>query len=111
MNHAGMLRGVRSREAIADSVEMVMRGHAYDALVAFAGCDKTLPAMMMAIVRLNVPAVFLYGGATLPGHALGKQAPILDTIEAVGRVQHGSMTAAELKALERTCPPSAGPCD
>ncbi|MBO1111400.1 dihydroxy-acid dehydratase [Bordetella petrii] len=110
MNHAGMRMSLLSRETIADSVEMVVRGHAYDALVAFAGCDKTLPAMMMAIVRLNVPAVFLYGGATLPGHALGKPATILDTIEAVGRVQHGSMTAAELKAMERTCTPSAGSC-
>jgi len=110
MNHAGMRMSLLSRETIADSVEMVVRGHAYDALVAFAGCDKTLPAMMMAIVRLNVPAVFLYGGATLPGYALGKPATILDTIEAVGRVQHGSMTAAELKAMERTCTPSAGSC-
>ncbi|MBO9353053.1 dihydroxy-acid dehydratase [Bordetella petrii] len=110
MNHAGMRMSLLSRETIADSVEMVMRGHAYDGLVAFAGCDKTLPAMMMAIVRLNVPAVFLYGGATLPGHALGRQVTILDTIEAVGRVQHGGMTAAELKAMERTCTPSAGSC-
>src|SRR3546814_8938130 len=94
MNHAGMRMSLLSRETIADSVEIVMRGHAYDGLVAFAGCDKTLPAMMMAIVSLNVPAVFIYGGATLPGHALGRQATILDTIEAVGRVPHGGLTAA-----------------
>lgn len=110
MNHAGMRMSLLSRETIADSVELVVRGHAYDGLVAFAGCDKTLPAMMMAMVRLNVPGVFLYGGATLPGHALGSQATILDTIEAVGRVQHGTMTAVELKAMERTCTPSAGSC-
>ncbi|MBN3269873.1 dihydroxy-acid dehydratase [Bordetella bronchiseptica] len=110
MNHAGMRMSLLSRETIADSVELVVRGHAYDGLVAFAGCDKTLPAMMMAIVRLNVPAVFLYGGATLPGHAASGQVTILDTIEAVGRVQHGTMAAAELKAMERTCTPSAGSC-
>lgn len=110
MNHAGMRMSLLSRETIADSVELVVRGHAYDALVAFAGCDKTLPAMMMAIVRLNVPAVFLYSGATLPGHAASGQVTILDTIEAVGRVQHGTMPAAELKAMERTCTPSAGSC-
>lgn len=110
MNHAGMRMSLLSRETIADSVELVVRGHAYDGLVAFAGCDKTLPAMMMALVRLNVPGVFLYGGATLPGHARGGQATILDTIEAVGRVQHGTMTAVELKAMERTCTPSAGSC-
>lgn len=110
MNHAGMRMSLLSRETIADSVELVVRGHAYDGLVALAGCDKTLPAMMMAIVRLNVPAVFLYGGATLPGHALGKQATILDTIEAVGRVQNGEMPLTHLKDMEKTCVPSAGSC-
>lgn len=110
MNHAGMRMSLLSRETIADSVELVVRGHAYDGLVALAGCDKTLPAMMMAIVRLNVPAVFLYGGATLPGHALGKQVTILDTIEAVGRVQNGEMSPAQLKSMENTCIPSAGSC-
>ncbi|HUG58081.1 MAG TPA: dihydroxy-acid dehydratase [Candidimonas sp.] len=110
MNHAGMRMSLLSRETIADSVELVVRGHAYDGLVALAGCDKTLPAMMMAIVRLNVPAVFLYGGATLPGHALGKPATILDTIEAVGRVQNGEMPLTHLKEMEKTCVPSAGSC-
>jgi dihydroxy-acid dehydratase len=110
MNHAGMRMSLLSRETIADSVELVVRGHAYDGLIAFAGCDKTLPAMMMAILRLNVPAVFLYGGATLPGCALGKQVTVLDTIEAVGRVQNGTMAAADLAAMEHTCTPSAGSC-
>lgn len=110
MNHAGMRMSLLSRETIADSVELVVRGHAYDGLVALAGCDKTLPAMMMAIVRLNVPAVFLYGGATLPGHALGRQATILDTIEAVGRVQNGEMPREDLTLMERSCTPSAGAC-
>lgn len=110
MNHAGMRMSLLSRETIADSVELVVRGHAYDGLVALAGCDKTLPAMMMAIVRLNVPAVFLYGGATLPGHALSKPATILDTIEAVGRVQNGEMPLTHLKEMEKTCVPSAGSC-
>lgn len=110
MNHAGMRMSLLSRETIADSVELVVRGHAYDALVAMAGCDKTLPAMMMAITRLNVPSVFLYGGATLPGHALGQQATILDTIEAVGKVQNGEMSREDLKRLEQTCLPSAGSC-
>lgn len=110
MNHAGMRMSLLSRETIADSVELVVRGHAYDGLVALAGCDKTLPAMMMAMVRLNVPAVFLYGGATLPGHALGQQATILDTIEAVGRVQDGKMSRADLTLMEHSCIPSAGAC-
>ena len=110
MNHAGMRMSLVSRELIADSVELVVRGHAYDALIAFAGCDKTLPAMMMAIARLNVPAAFVYGGATLPGHALGAQATILTAIESVGRVQTGAMRAEELTAIERTCTPTAGSC-
>lgn len=110
MNHAGMRMSLLSRETIADSVELVMRGHAYDGLVALAGCDKTLPAMMMAMVRVNTPAVFLYGGATLPGHALGKQATILDTIEAVGNVQNGTLSIKDLGTMERGCLPSAGSC-
>ncbi len=110
MNHSGMRMSLLSRETIADSVELVVRGHAYDGLVALAGCDKTLPGMMMAILRVNVPAVFLYGGATLPGFALGRQATILDTIEAVGSVQHGDMTAEDLKRMERSCIPSTGSC-
>lgn len=110
MNHSGMRMSLVSRETIADSVEIVVRAHAYDGLVALAGCDKTLPAMMMALVRVNVPGVFLYGGATLPGFALGKQATILDTIEAVGSVQQGEMTREDLNLMERSCLPSTGSC-
>lgn len=110
MNHAGMRMSLVSREVIADSVEVAVRGHAYDGLVAFAGCDKTLPAMMMALTRLNVPGVFIYGGATLPGHARGAQATILTTIEAVGAVQTGAMTQEALAATERSCTPTAGSC-
>ena len=76
-----------SREIIADSVEAVVRGHAYDALVGFAGCDKTLPGLMMAMVRLNVPAVFIYGGAMLPGRWHGRDVTVLDAYEGVGSVQ------------------------
>jgi dihydroxy-acid dehydratase len=110
MNHAGMRMSLVSREVIADSIELVVRGHAYDALIGFAGCDKTLPAMMMAMARLNVPSVFVYGGATLPGHALGAEATVLTAIEAVGRVQAGTLRTDELQAIERTCIPSAGSC-
>ncbi|MEF7613223.1 dihydroxy-acid dehydratase [Aquincola sp. MAHUQ-54] len=110
MNHAGMRMSLVSREVIADSIELVVRGHGYDGLVGFAGCDKTLPAFMMAMVRVNVPAVFLFGGATLPGHAVGAPATILTAIEGVGRVQAGGMDAAALQAVERSCIPSAGAC-
>jgi hypothetical protein len=110
MNHNGMKMSLVSRETIADSVELVVRGHAYDGLVAFAGCDKTLPAVMMAMVRVNVPAVFIYGGSALPGHVGRKPITILDTIEAVGRVQTGEMPMQELSAMERSYIPSAGSC-
>lgn len=110
MNHAGMKMSLISRENIADSVEIVVRGHAYDGLVSFAGCDKTLPAMMMAMVRLNVPSVFLYGGATLPGYVGREQITILDTIEQVGKVQNKEITIKDLNKLEATCIPSVGSC-
>jgi dihydroxy-acid dehydratase len=111
MNHAGMRMSLLSRELIADSVEMVVRGHGYDALVGFAGCDKTLPGLMMAMVRLNVPSVFIYGGAMLPGRTpRGRDGTILDVIEGVGRVQTGAMTLEELSVLERTCTPTVGSC-
>lgn len=110
MNHAGMRMSLVSREVVADSVEIVVRGHGYDGLVAFAGCDKTLPAMMMAIVRLNVPAAFVYGGATLPGTGLGRQATILTALETVGGVQAGTRKLAELANIERTCIPTVGSC-
>jgi dihydroxy-acid dehydratase len=111
MNHLGMRMSLVSREWIADSVEIVIRAHAYDGVIGYAGCDKTLPAMMMAMVRLNVPAVFVYGGAMLPGRdASGGETTILDAIEGVGRVQAGTMTPEQLSALERTCTPTVGSC-
>ena len=110
MGHAGMRFSLASREIIADGVEAVCRGHAYDALVTFAGCDKTLPGMMMAMVRLNLPSVFNYGGAALPGRLHGKDVTVLDTYEAVGAVLAGDMQAAELDELERRCLPGLGSC-
>lgn len=110
MNHAGMKMSLISRENIADSVEIVVRGHAYDGLVSFAGCDKTLPAMMMAMVRLNVPSVFVYGGATLPGHVGREQVTILDTIEQVGKVQKKEISIKDLSMMEASCIPSVGSC-
>ena len=110
MNHAGMRYSLLSRELIADGVEAVARGHAYDALVAFAGCDKTLPGMMMAMVRLNLPAVFAYGGAALPGRWHGRDVTVLDTYEAVGAVIAGDMPQSDLDELERVCLPTLGSC-
>jgi dihydroxy-acid dehydratase len=110
MNHGGMRFSLVSREIIADGVEAVVRGHAYDGLVTFAGCDKTLPGMMMAMVRLNLPAVFVYGGAALPGRWRGKDVTVLDTYEAVGAVMAGDMQQAELDELERACLPTIGSC-
>src|SRR5438874_12518937 len=110
MNHGGMRYSLVSREIIADGVEAVCRGHAYDALVTFAGCDKTLPGMMMAMVRLNLPSVFVYGGAALPGRWKGRDVTVLDTYEAVGAVLAGDMKESELKALEEVCLPTLGSC-
>ncbi len=110
MNHAGMRYSLVSREIIADGVEAVTRGHAYDALVTFAGCDKTLPGMMMAMVRLNLPSVFMYGGAALPGRLHGKDVTVLDTYEAVGGVYAGTVTRKELDVLEHVCLPGLGAC-
>jgi dihydroxy-acid dehydratase len=110
MNHAGMRYSLVSREIIADGVEAVARGHAYDALVCFAGCDKTLPGMMMAMVRLGLPAVFVYGGAALPGRWKGRDVTVLDTYEAVGAVMAGDMRREELDELERVCLPTLGSC-
>src|SRR5438270_6148298 len=110
MNHGGMRYSLVSREIIADGVEAVVRGHAYDALVGFAGCDKTLPGMMMAMVRLNVPSVFGYGGAALPGRWRGRDVTVLDTYEAVGAGLAGEMKEAELAELERVCMPTLGSC-
>jgi dihydroxy-acid dehydratase len=110
MNHGGMRYSLVSREIIADGVEAVARGHAYDALVAFAGCDKTLPGMMMAMVRLNLPSVFMYGGAALPGRLHGRDVTVLDTYEAVGGVYAGTVTRKELDRLEHVCLPGLGSC-
>src|SRR5438132_2101246 len=105
MSHGGMRYSLVSRELIADGVEAVTRGHAYDALVTFAGCDKTLPGMMMAMVRLDLPSVFVYGGAALPGHWRGREVTVLDTYEGVGAVLAGQMKQEELDELERACLP------
>jgi dihydroxy-acid dehydratase len=110
MNHGGMRYSLVSREIIADGVEAVARGHAYDALVTFAGCDKTLPGMMMAMVRLNLPAVFVYGGAALPGTWQGRDVTVLDTYEAVGAVMAGTFSEKDLKQLEEICIPTLGSC-
>ena len=120
MGHEGMRSSLASREAIADTVELTMRGHCYDAIVGLAGCDKSLPGMMMAMLRLNVPSVFLYGGSILPGKApAGADVPedfasrdltVQDMFEAVGRFQNGTMSQAALDVLERVACPSAGAC-
>ncbi|MGH1459933.1 MAG: dihydroxy-acid dehydratase [Paracoccaceae bacterium] len=110
MGHEGMRSSLASREAIADTVELTMRGHCYDAIVGLAGCDKSLPGMMMAMVRLNTPSVFIYGGSILPGRLNGKDVVVQDVFEAVGQHQAGNMTDAELDILERVACPSAGAC-
>ena len=120
MGHEGMRSSLASREAIADTVELTMRGHCYDAIVGLAGCDKSLPGMMMAMIRLNVPSVFLYGGSILPGRApSGAEVPaefadrdltVQDMFEAVGNQQNGTMTEEQLTILERVACPSAGAC-
>jgi len=110
MGHEGMRSSLASRDAIADTVELTMRGHCYDALVGLAGCDKSLPGMMMAMVRLNVPSVFIYGGSILPGRLDGRDVTVQDVFEAVGRHQAGDMSDAALATLERVACPSAGAC-
>jgi len=110
MNHAGMRYSLVSREIVADSLEAVVNGHAYDALVGIAGCDKTLPGTLMGMVRLNVPAVFLYGGSTLPGRIGAREVTILDAYEGVGAFHAGTISAEELDALERAAVPTAGSC-
>ena len=110
MGHEGMKSSLISREVIADSAELTVRGHCYDALVGIAGCDKSLPALMMAMVRLNVPSVFIYGGSILPGRYKGKDVTVVDVFEAVGKHSSGQMSAAELRKLELVACPSAGAC-
>ncbi|HSM42524.1 MAG TPA: dihydroxy-acid dehydratase [Afifellaceae bacterium] len=110
MGHQGMKASLVSRDCIADSVELTMRGHCYDALVGLAGCDKSLPGMMMAMCRLNVPSVFIYGGSILPGTFRGKPVTVQDVFEAVGRHSVGDMSDADLDELEHVACPSAGAC-
>ncbi|HMO06223.1 MAG TPA: dihydroxy-acid dehydratase [Paracoccaceae bacterium] len=110
MGHEGMRSSLASRDAIADTVELTMRGHCYDALVGLAGCDKSLPGMMMAMVRLNVPSVFIYGGSILPGRYQGRDITVQDMFEAVGKHQAGDLSDAELEIMERVACPSAGAC-
>src|ERR1700719_3408121 len=110
MGHAGMKSSLISREIIADSVELTMRGHCYDALVGLAGCDKSLPGMMMAMLRLNVPSVFMYGGSILPGGFHDRDVTVVDVFEAVGQHSAGKMSDEELHELECVACPSAGAC-
>ncbi|MCX7719034.1 MAG: dihydroxy-acid dehydratase [Candidatus Sumerlaeaceae bacterium] len=110
MGHEGMKASLVSRETIADSVELMMRAHCYDALVGLAGCDKSLPGMMMAMARLNVPSVFLYGGTIMPGKFRGKDVTIQDVYEAVGAHAAGKMSDADLHELECAACPGAGSC-
>jgi dihydroxy-acid dehydratase len=110
MGHQGMKSSLVSRDLIADSVELTVRGHAYDALVGLAGCDKSLPGMMMAMLRLNVPSVFMYGGSILPGRYKDRDVTVVDVFEAVGQHGAGKMTDQELHDLECVACPSAGAC-
>ncbi|WP_431284442.1 dihydroxy-acid dehydratase [Humitalea sp. 24SJ18S-53] len=110
MGHQGMKSSLASRDAIADTVELTMRGHCYDALVGLAGCDKSLPGMMMAMLRLNVPSVFMYGGSILPGTFKGKDVTVVDVFEAVGQHAAGNMSDEDLHELECVACPSAGAC-
>lgn len=110
MGHQGMKSSLASREVIADSVELTMRGHSYDALVGLAGCDKSLPGMMMAMVRLNVPSIFIYGGSILPGTFRGQQITVQDVFEAVGKHSVGDLDDLGLDEIEQAACPSAGAC-
>src|ERR1700751_5527671 len=110
MGHEGMKSSLVSREVIADSVELTMRGHCYDAMVGFAGCDKSLPGLIMAMVRLNVPAVFMYGGSILPGRFRGRDVAVGDLFEAVGAHSAGLMSDEDLHEFECVACPSAGSC-
>lgn len=110
MGHQGMKSSLVSREVIADSIELTMRGHCYDAMVGLAGCDKSLPGMMMAMVRLNVPSVFMYGGTILPGRFKGRDVTVVDVFEGVGQHSAGKMSDDDLHELECVACPSAGSC-
>ncbi len=110
MGHEGMRSSLVSREVIADSVELTMRGHGYDALVGVAGCDKSLPGMMMAMLRLNVPSVFLYGGSIMPGRWRDRDVTVVDVFEAVGQHSAGNLSLEDLCDLERHACPGEGAC-
>src|SRR6476661_1552788 len=110
MGHQGMKSSLPSREVIADSIELTMRGHCYDALIGVAGCDKSLPGMMMAMCRLNVPSIFIYGGSILPGSFKGRPVTVQDLFEAVGQYSVGKVSAEDLDELEQVACPSAGSC-
>ena len=110
MGHEGMKSSLVSREVIADSIELMVRAHQYDALVGIAGCDKSLPGTMMAMARLNIPSVFVYGGTIMPGMLDGKELTVVDVYEAVGSYDSGKITLEELKNIENTACPNAGSC-
>ena len=110
MGHQGMKSSLVSREVIADSVELSVRGHCYDALVTFAGCDKSLPGMMMAMLRLNVPSIFVYGGSILPGRFQDHDVTVVDVFEAVGQYAAGNCPLSQLTALEKVACPGHGAC-
>src|SRR6195952_1540560 len=110
MGHQGMKSSLVSREVIADSVELSVRGHCYDAIVGFAGCDKSLPGMMMAMLRLNVPSIFVYGGSILPGRYEGRDLTVQDVFEVVGRYSAGKCPLSELTAIEKAACPGHGAC-
>jgi dihydroxy-acid dehydratase len=110
MGHEGMKSSLISREVIADSIELMVRAHQYDALVGIAGCDKSLPGTMMAMARLNVPSVFVYGGTIMPGMLNGKELTVVDVYEAVGSYDAGKISLEELKNIEDVACPNAGSC-
>jgi dihydroxy-acid dehydratase len=110
MGHQGMKSSLVSREVIADSVELSVRGHCYDALVGFAGCDKSLPGMMMAMLRLNIPSIFVYGGSILPGRFHGRDVTVVDVFEVVGRYAAGACPISEVHELEKVACPGHGAC-
>jgi dihydroxy-acid dehydratase len=110
MGHAGMYASLPSRDLIADSVELTIRGHGYDAIVGLAGCDKSLPGMMMAMVRMNVPSIFIYGGSILPGTWRGQPITVQDMFEAVGKNSVGALSDEDLDEMEQVACPSAGAC-
>ncbi|MGH2589821.1 MAG: dihydroxy-acid dehydratase, partial [Actinomycetota bacterium] len=110
MGHEGMKASLVSRDVIADSVELVMHAERFDALVGIAGCDKSEPGMLMAMARLNLPSVFLYGGTILPGTYQGRDVTIQDVFEAVGAHARGTMTDADLREIEGAACPGPGAC-